>query len=111
MALQKAEELENGIKLNYHRITSLNKLTNIANIIEINSYTSAEQREKEKEYQALQQKNDDELTTDEKQQLLAGINVYIYTRYVQVAYDEEQNIEEAYAYLKTLDEFKDATDV
>ena len=48
MALKKEIELENGIILNYHRITSLNKVTNIMNRIEVNSYISESQRDKEK---------------------------------------------------------------
>ena len=48
MALQKEIELENGVTLNYHRITSLNKITNISNNIEISSYTNEKQRLKEK---------------------------------------------------------------
>ena len=32
MALQKEVELDNGVIVNYHRITSLNKITNIFSI-------------------------------------------------------------------------------
>ena len=39
MALQKAITLDNGITLNYHRIASLNKITNSANIIEVISFS------------------------------------------------------------------------
>ena len=48
MALQKAITLDNGITLNYHRIASLNKITNSANIIEVISYLDAQKREREK---------------------------------------------------------------
>ena len=47
MALKKEIELENGITTNYHRIVSINKITNNCNIIEVASYTSEKQREKE----------------------------------------------------------------
>ena len=40
MALKKEIELENGIIVNYHRIVSINKITNDCNIIEVASYTS-----------------------------------------------------------------------
>ena len=50
MALLKEIELENGVKVNYHRIVSLVKITNNANIIELASYTSKEKRQEEKKY-------------------------------------------------------------
>ena len=54
MALQKEIELENGVILNYHRITNLSKITNISNLIEVSSYISEAQRKKEKAYQDWQ---------------------------------------------------------
>lgn len=98
MALKKEIELENGIILNYHRITSINKITNNCNIIEISSYTSEKQREKEIEYY----KSEDEDKT---------MNVFIDTTYVNMEYNENITIEEIYKYLKTLDKFKDAEDI
>lgn len=98
MALKKEIELENGIILNYHRITSINKITNNCNIIEISSYTSEKQREKEIEYY----KSEDEDKT---------MNVFIDTTYVNMEYNENTTIEEIYKYLKTLDKFKDAEDI
>lgn len=113
MAIQKMIELENGVILNYHRITSLNKITNISNIIEISSYPNSSQREKEKAYQELQIKsiNNEELTEEEKLQLDQGINVFIFTDYINVPYNETIDIKDAYDYIKTLDKYKDATDV
>lgn len=113
MGLKKFIELENGVTLNYHRITSINKITNISNNIEISSYTSKTQREKEKAYQELQMKsiNNEELTEEEKLQLDQGINVFISTDYINIAYDETIDIKDAYDYIKTLDKYKDATDV
>lgn len=112
MALKKEIELENGIILNYHRITSLNKITNITNIIEINSYANKTQRQKEKDYQDVQKKNasNEELTIEEQELLEKGINVFIETDYINVPYDENMTIEEAYEYLKTTDKYKDAED-
>lgn len=113
MALQKEIELENGVVLNYHRITSLNKITNIANNIEVSSYTNEAQREKEKEYQQVQIKNanSEELTEEEQQILDNGINVYIETDYIQLPYDETTTIEDAYEYLKTTEKYKKGKDV
>lgn len=98
MAIKKEIELENGIIVNYHRIVSINKITNDCNIIEVASYTSEKQRDKEKEYYR---------STDENKQM----NVFIDTKYIQKDYSECETIEECYEYLKTLDKFKDAKDV
>lgn len=112
MALQKEIELENGVVLNYHRITSLNKITNINNTIEISSYTSKTQRTKEQKYQELQNKSiNGEITEEEKIELEKGINIFIDTEYVTVPYDESMTIENAYLYLKTTDKLKNAGDV
>ena len=48
MALSKNIELNNGITVNYHRVVSVNNITNQASIIEIGSYTSSEKRQEEK---------------------------------------------------------------
>lgn len=98
MAIKKEIELENGIIVNYHRIVSINKITNDCNIIEVASYTSEKQRDKEKEYCR---------STDENKQM----NVFIETEYIQKDYSEIETIEECYEYLKTLDKFKYAKDV
>ena len=112
MALQKEIELDNGIVLNYHRIASLNKITNISIDIEVNSYINEIQRSKEKEYQELQKKNanGEELTQDEQNQLEQGINVLIEAEYIQIPYDENMTIEDAYDYLKTTEKYENAKD-
>lgn len=113
MALKKEIELENGVIINYHRITSLNKITNISNSIEVSSYTNEEQRKKEKAYQELQikQANGEELTEEEQLQLSQGINVFIHTEYINLPYDEAMTIENAYDFLKSLDEYAESIDV
>lgn len=113
MALQKEIELDNAIILNYHRITSLNKITNISNNIEVNSYISESQREKEKSYQEVQRKsaNEEELTEEEKELLEKGINVLVQADFINIPYDENMSIESAYEYLKTTEKYKDAIDV
>ena len=92
MALNKKIELENGIVLNYHRIVSINKITNVQTIIEIASYTSEEKRELEKE--ALENGE--------------AFDVYIHTIYVDKKYDETDTIENLYDYLKTTEIFENA---
>jgi len=113
MAILKKIKLDNGIELNYHRITSIIKITNICNKIEISSYVNEEQRLKEKEYQELQLKNKDkkELTDKEKQKLNNGINVFINTNFENLEYNDKIDIEDIYNYLKTTDKFKNAKDV
>lgn len=113
MALQKEIELDNGIVLNYHRINSLNKITNISNNIEVNSYISKSQREKEKIYQELQKKsaNGEELTDEEQAELEKGINVLVEADFVSISYDEEMTIETAYEYLKTTEKYKNTEDI
>lgn len=92
MALKKEIILNNGVITNYHRIVSLNNITNVSTIIEVASYTSKEKREEEKD--AIENATE--------------MNVFIDTKYINKEYTENLTIKEAYEYLKTLDEFKDA---
>lgn len=111
MALKKEIELENGVMLNYHRIVSFNKITNISNVIEIASYTNEKQRKKEEKYQEIQKKNSEgivSLTEDEMKILETGIDVFIDTDTLSIPYNEDMTIEEAYEYLKTTDKYKNA---
>lgn len=98
MAIQKEILLDNGIVLNYHRIVSINKITNKINIIEIASYTNKEKRQEEIEYY-----NDN----NSKKQM----NIFINTEYINKDYEENETIEDAYEYIKTIDKFKNAEDV
>ncbi len=98
MALQKEIELENGIPVSYHRIVSINKITNETVVIEVASYTSKEKRQEEIDYYNSQE--------EDKQ-----MNVYIDTTYVNTEYDENKTIQDYYDYLKTTDKFKDAEDI
>lgn len=112
MALKKEIELDNGIILNYHRVLSINSITNISTNIEISSYTNKEQRDKEAKYQKLQIKNwSNELTEDEKEELEKGINVYVETTFVSIPYNKDININNAYDYLKTVPKFEGAEDI
>ena len=114
MALKKEIILDNGITINYHRIVSFNKITNISNVIEVASYTNEKQRKKEGKYQEIQKKNSEgivPLTEDEMKILETGIDVFINTDILSIPYDETMTIEKAYEYLKTLDKFKNAEDI
>ena len=112
MAFKKEIELENGIIVNYHRIVSINKITNSSNIIELASYISEKERKKEEKYQSLQLKAaSGTLDNTEKEELNKGINVFIKTDYIQSEYNEKITIEDTYKYLRTLDKFKDAIDI
>lgn len=92
MGLKKEIILDDGVIVNYHRIVSINNITNVCNIIEIASYTSKEKRQEEKD--AIENATE--------------MNVFIDTKYINKEYTENLTIKEAYEYLKTLDEFKDA---
>ena len=110
MALLKIINTENGLPLSYHRVVSVNNITNISTIIEVASYFNEQQREIEHNYQLVQMKsqNEEELTSEEQELLNNGINIYIDTNYYSLPYDENMNVEHAYDYLKTLDEYKNA---
>lgn len=84
MALIKEIELNNGVKVNYHRIVSVNNVTNHSSIIEIASYTSKEKREEEKE-------------AFEKGEF---VDVFKETQFIEKEYEEELNVVSAYEYLK-----------
>lgn len=113
MALQKRIKKDNGIILNYHRIVALNKITNVLNAIEVNSYINETQRAKEQRYQELQRKNanGEELTDEEREELQKGIDVLVEADYISTDYDADMTIEQAYEYLKTLDKYKNSKDV
>lgn len=94
MGLKKTIELDNGVTTNYHRIVSINNITNVQINIEIASYTSKEKREEEK--QAIEN--------------ATSMNVFINTQYINKNYTADFNIEQAYKYLKTLKQFERAED-
>lgn len=94
MALIKEITLENGIIINYHRVVSVNNITNHSSIIEVASYTSKAKREEEK----LALENNEPM------------NVFIHTRYMEIPYDQSLEVGSAYQYLKTLPEFIGYTD-
>ena len=106
MALQKEIELKNGVTLNYHRVVSVNSITNISTTIEVAGYVSEAKRLEEKTYQELQMKQN--RTPEEEEELERGINVYIDTDYIQIPYDKNMNVDNAYEYLLTTEKYKNA---
>ena len=94
MALVKSVELNNGVVVTYHRIVSINKITNKSIIIEVASYINESKRQEE----------------IEKQESGEPMNIYIDTTYLNKDYDENETIEDLYDYLKTTDKFKNAQD-
>ena len=97
MALKKDITLNNGIVLNYHRVVSVNNITNQMSIVEVASYINKEQREKEKEWYETNSQDD--------------MDVFINTRCYTKEYDEKLNVVNAYDYLKTLEEFEDSVKI
>lgn len=94
MALIKEIVLDNGITVNYHRIVSVENVTNQLSIIEVASYTSEAKRLEEKE----------KLANNE------SMDIFIYTEYISLEYTQDLNVDTAYEYLKTLDKFAGAID-
>ncbi len=94
MALIKSITLANGVNVNYHRIVSVNNITNLESVIELASYTSKEKRQEEK-------------TAIQNHQ---SMNVFINTKYMSVTYNPSLNVNTAYSYLKTLEQFSGYTD-
>lgn len=101
MALKKQIELENGIIVNYHRIVSINKITNNSAIIEVASYINEIKRQKEIEILKNIQENGEAIP----------MNIFIETTYLNKEYVEDETIKELYEYLKTTEKFKNAKDI
>lgn len=101
MALKKEITLDSGITVTYHRIVSINKITNNQNIIEVASYINKEKRQEEVEILKNVQENGE----------VIPMNVFIDTTYVSKEYSENETIEDIYNYLKTTEKFKDAEDI
>ena len=91
MALFKEIELNDGVVVQYHRIVSINKITNHSTILEIASYINEQKRNGE----------------------IDGtmIDLYKKTEYISVDYDELSNITDWYDYLKTTEKYSGATDI
>ena len=95
MALYKEIEQSNGVITTYHRIVSMNVITNVQNTIEIASYTSQEKRQEE--INAMEHG--------------IGCNVYISTSFKNAEYNQDMTIKSTYDWLKTLPDFEGVEDV
>lgn len=95
MGLKKQIELPNGVITNYHRIVSINKITNNTTLIEVASYISEAKRQEELDFYNL--------SLEQKQ-----MNVFIDTTFLDKEYIENETIQDLYEYLKTTEKFKDA---
>lgn len=94
MAIIKEIELNNGVVVNYHRVVSVNNITNQSSIIEVAGYTNKSKREEEKQ----------KISRGE------GMNIFIHTKYLNVPYDANLNVSSAYEYIKTLNDYSNSTD-
>ena len=94
MAIINNIELENGVTVSYHRVVSVNNVTNVSSIIEVGSYTNKAKRKEEK--QAIENAQ--------------PMNVFIHSEYISIPYNSQLNVDSAYDYLKTTDEYSGGTD-
>lgn len=91
MALYKEITQEDGVTTKYHRILYLHTTINRQNSIAVLSYVDDISREKEK--------------------MAVLAQPYMKSITYETTYDPAMTVESAYAYLKTLPEFEDATDI
>lgn len=125
MALFKKQIAQNGVPLEYHRITGLNIFTNEQNVISITSYINKEQREQELEglnIERLKNILSEETQFANTESTFEGPNVsdfpnenmyispYTDSSIQIIPYDQYMTIATAYEYLKTLPEFEGAID-
>lgn len=92
MALKKEIIQDNGIKLEYHRISEIKHITNDKTYINVLSYVNEKQREKEKEGTSI-------------------LDLYIIPSVENLEFNDKLTIEKAYEYLKTLPKFEGSEDV
>lgn len=113
MGLLKETKSPLGVPLQYHRVTSLFVHTNVQNTIEISSYISLEERERELEhlFAEVEKTKFEEGYPIALQEITEEYQpVLIETAYAVTPYDQYMTIESAYDYLKTLPEFEGAID-
>lgn len=104
MGLKKDIVLDNGITLNYHRVVSVNSITNINTTIEVASYINEEKRLEEKQYlqNQLEEGHNEEIPV---------VNNIIESYNIELPFDKTMNVDSAYKYLSSLDKFKGAKNV
>lgn len=113
MALSKKITLESGVAVNYHRVVSVNTITNHANVIELASYTSKAKRTEEKAALEAGRANAAAAAEGGEAPNAGAVehDVFIYTNYYSADYDQGMTIVDAYEWVKALPEFEGATDV
>lgn len=100
MALRKEIELESGIITSYHRIVSINKITNNTIIVEVSSYINEKKRQEEIDALKIGKETGEAIET----------NIFVDTTILDKEYNETDTIKDLYNYLKTTEKFKDAED-
>ena len=104
MALEKAITLDNGVTVNYHRISKITLDCPYGILLTVNSYISENDRGKQR---ALETGSVEDGT----------VFPYMDGDFINVAYDNESPLlngnilEAAYNYLKETDKYKDSIDV
>ena len=96
MALSKPIKQNNGIVLNYHRIANIRNVVNDKTYLDVISYVDKEEREKEQ--------NQPKYSPSKE-------NIYRVNNIYKLPYNDTLTIEEAYEYLKTLEDFEGSEDV
>ena len=94
MALKKEIILQNGVTMNYHRISEIQNVVNGKTTLVIYSYINEEQREREKNHK-----------------IMYSDDIYKIADYMYLDYNDTLTIKEAYEYLKTTDKYKDSEDI
>lgn len=132
MAVQKSIELESGVTVSYHRIVSVNAITNVQSAIEVASYTSESKRAEEKDYlEAVKQRSEtvkavlaqhaaaveeavetgESVPAPELPEEVPPCSVFISTEYVAVEYGKSMGIAEAYSRIKSLPKYEGSEDL
>ena len=96
MALSKAIKQSNGIVLTYHRIADIKNVVNDKTYLKLISYVDKEEREKEQNQPKYSPNKQD---------------VYTVSKLYNLPYNDTLTIEDAYEYLKTLEEFEGSEDI
>lgn len=110
MALLKDIKLKNGIVTNYHRIGNVTIEVNNKIKIQVFSYLSKEEREKEINYNDIvkRARNYEETTKEELDLIQNRLEIFIDKRNYELDYNPSINVQNAYEYLKELEDFKNA---
>lgn len=96
MALSKPIKQNNGIVLNYHRITDIRNVVNDKTYLDVISYVDKEEREKEQKQPKY---------SPNRAEIYKVNNIY------DLPYNDTLTIEDAYEYLKTLEVFEGSEDI